>query len=133
MKLADMTTSTKDVVIETVDFKPVKLESSTRVLNGKQKYESNVISTFKGRNVELNYGGKKFNYTINRDFITDGGYFLDQLIKAKLKAGFEVTNYVYNPSVELETPIKATTKVAGYENILIKRNRKETLSYCSIN
>jgi len=31
----------------------------------------------------------------------------------------KVSNFVYNPSVELETPIKATAKVIGEEEVVV--------------
>jgi hypothetical protein len=124
VKLADSTTITKDTVTETTDFKPVKLENYLKIINAGKVHETNIVSVFKGKNVELTYGNKKYNYTLKRDFIIDGNYFMSQLIQAKFKPGFEVSNYMYNPAVELETLIKATTKVIGPENIII--NGKET-------
>jgi hypothetical protein len=123
MKLADLNTLTRDVITETTDFKPVKLESYSKIVNKGQVTETNIISIFKGKEVEVTYGKKKVNYTVNRDFIIDGNFFMTKLIEAKFKQGFEITNYVYNPSVELETPIKVTTKVVGFEKIMI--NGKE--------
>jgi hypothetical protein len=123
VKLADSTTITKDTVTETLDFKPVKLENYLKIINAGKVHETNIVSIFKGKNVELTYGNKKYNYTLNRDFIIDGNYFMSQLIQAKFKSGFEVSNYMYNPAVELETLIKATTRVIGPENIII--NGKE--------
>jgi hypothetical protein len=129
MKLADLDTTTKDVVTETMDFKPVRLESSTKIRNNGKDYGTDIVTVFNGRNVELTYGtaGKKVNYTIGRDFIIDGGYFTNQLIKSKFKEGIEIVNYVYNPSVELETPIKAVTKVAGREKITINGTEKNLI------
>jgi hypothetical protein len=123
MKLADMNTITKDIITETTDFKPVKLESYSKIENAGKVHETKIISIFKGKEVELAFGDKKYNYTVTRDFIIDGNYFMSKLIEAKFRQGYEITNYVYNPSVEAETPIKATTKVAGYEKIMI--NGKE--------
>jgi hypothetical protein len=123
VKLADTTTVTKDTVTETTDFRPVKLENFVKIIKAGKAQETNIISVFNGKNVELTYNNKKYNYIINRDFIIDGNFFMFQVIKSKFKPGFEVVNYVYNPGVELETPIKASTKVIGPENINI--NGKE--------
>jgi hypothetical protein len=123
VKLEDTTTVTKDTVTETTDFKPVKLENYLKIIKAAKVHETNIVSVFNGKNVELTYNNKKYNYTINRDFIIDGNFFMFQLIKSKFKPGIEVVNYVYNPAVELETPIKAKTKVIGTENIII--NGKE--------
>ncbi len=123
MKLADMKTITKDIITETTDFKPVKLESYSKIENAGKVHETKITSLFKGKDVELTFGDKKYNYTVNRDFIIDGNFFMSKLIQAKFRQGFEVTSYVYNPSVELETPIKAITRIVGYEKIMI--NGKE--------
>jgi hypothetical protein len=123
VKLADSNTITKDTVTETTDFKPVKLENYCKIINAGKVHETNIVSIFNGKNVELTYGNKKYSYTLNRDFIIDGNYYMSQLIQAKFKPGFEAVNYVYNPAVELETAIKATTKVIGPENVII--NGKE--------
>lgn len=127
MKLADLNTITKDIITETTDFKPVKLESYSKIVNKGQVSETNIISIFKGKEVEVTYGKKKVNYTVNRDFIIDGNFFMTKLIEAKFKQGFEITNYVYNPSVELETPIKVTTKVVGFEKIMINGKEKKLM------
>ncbi|MFH0974799.1 MAG: hypothetical protein V1874_03335 [Spirochaetota bacterium] len=123
LKFGDMTTVTKDTITETLDFKPVKLENYTKILNSGKVHETRMISVFKGRDVELTYDNKKYNYTLKRDFIIDGNYFMTQLLKNKFKPGLEATHYVYNPQVELDTPIKARTKVIGSEKIMI--NGKE--------
>jgi hypothetical protein len=123
VKLEDTTTITKDTVTETIDFKPVKLENYLKIVKAGKVHETNIVSVFNGKNVELTYNKKKYNYKINREFIIDGNFFMSQLIKSKFKPDLEVVNYVYNPAVELETPIKATTKVIGTENIII--NGKE--------
>ncbi len=127
MKMGDMTTLTRDKITETLDFKPVRLESYSRIENADNVHETNIISVFDGRNVELTYGNKKYNYTVNRDFIIDGNYFMGKLIQGKFRKGLEVSNYVYNPSVELETPIKAITRVVGFENVQINGEEKQLL------
>jgi hypothetical protein len=127
MKLMDMNAITRDTVVETLDFKPLKLESYSKVEYDGEIYETNIVSVFSGRAVELIHNGEKYNYTINRDFILDGNYFIDKLIKGKFRKGFEISNYIYNPSVELETPIKATTKVIGFINVIINGDKQRLI------
>ncbi len=78
-----------------------------------------LVSVFKGKEVEVSYAGNKSIYTINSDFILDGNYFIGKLLESKFKQGTKIIHYVYNPSVELDTPVKVTSSVAGYENISI--------------
>lgn len=127
MKMQDLTTVTKDVVIETLDYKPVRLESYSRIENAGKIHENNIVSVFSGNEVELSYGKKKVKYSVNRDFIIDGNFFMGKLIEGKFEKGMEVSNYIYNPSVELETPVKATTKVIGFERIMINGKEKDLM------
>ena len=119
IKFGNVTTITKDTVIETGDFKPVKLINYSKITAQGKTQETNIVSLFNGRNVEVTFGDKKSSYTLNRDFIIDGNYYMSQVLKSKFKPGFEAVNYVYNPAVELDTPIKAVTKVVGYETVSI--------------
>ena len=127
MKAMNLNTITKDKIIETLDFKPLRLESYSRIENDGEIFETNIISVFNGRKVELSYNGEKYRYTIDRDFILDGNYFMHELIDVKFKKGFEVSNYIYNPSVELESPIKATTKVIGVKDIIINKKKQKLI------
>lgn len=125
IKFKNITTVTKDTVIETLDFKPVKLQNYSKIESAGKFQETNIVSTFNGRNVELIHGDKKYKYKLNRDYIIDGNYFMSLVMKAKFKPGFEAVNYIYNPAVELDTPIQAKTKVIGPVTIIIngKKNK----------
>ncbi|MBN2040215.1 MAG: hypothetical protein JW864_09250 [Spirochaetes bacterium] len=127
MKMNGLTTITKDVIIETLDFKPVRLESYSKIDNSGEIHENKIVSVFNGREVELSYGDKKAGYTVDRDFIIDGNFFMGKLFEGKFREGMEVSGYIYNPSVELETPVKATTRVVGFKDVLINGKEKKLL------
>ncbi len=127
MVLGDVKNTTRQVITETADFKPVKLEIYNTVLNGKKRQEINTIAEFKDKTVELTAGGQKTRFTIEKPFILDGNYFMDFLIKKRFKKGTQVSALLYDPTFETEEPINVRMKVKGHEEVTINGKTKQLI------
>ena len=57
--------------------------------------------------------------TIDRDFRLEGNYILSELIRGKFKKGMKIEYYIYDPSIELESPILIKVTVRGYKNVKV--------------
>ncbi|OHD68565.1 MAG: hypothetical protein A2W19_12295 [Spirochaetes bacterium RBG_16_49_21] len=111
--------STRQIVTETRDFKPVRLEVYNRMAQNGRVNEIKTIAAFKGSAVELDTGDSKSTITIDKPFMLEGNYFMQELIKAEFKEGTVIKGYVYEPSVDIETPVLILVKVIGREEVSI--------------
>ena len=117
------------IVTETKDFKPVKLEVFNTVTNesGKGAQEINTTAVFKGNEVTLNtWDLKDKKIIIQKPFILDGNFFFNELLKINFKTGIIIKAHIYEPSVEIEKPILVLVESKGFEQINI-RNKSMNL------
>jgi len=105
--------STKQIIIETMEFKPVRLEVYNVTEQNGQKSEMTTIAKFTGNRVDLNAAATLSTITIDKPFILEGNYFMNELIKHGFKEGTILKNYVYEPSVDVEEPMLVMVKVFG--------------------
>ena len=119
--------STRQVVTETADFKPVKLEVYNKTVQNGQSSELKTVARFNGTRVDLDTGDAKSVITIRRPFILEGNYFMHELIKSGFKTGTVVRHHVYEPSVDTEEPVLMIIKVIGKEDVLINGSTKSLI------
>jgi len=107
------------IITETKDFKPVKLEEYHTITDNSsgKVQEIKKIATFEGANVTLQAGNSKSKFKIEGDFIIDGNYFMGKLIENQFKQGTIVKAHIYEPSVELDTPILSVAEIKGYSSV----------------
>lgn len=116
-------------VTETKDFKPVKLEVINTVTDtaGVSNQEINKTATFNGKEVTLIAGDYKSKFTINDPFVLDGNYFFSELLKNNFKEGVIIKSHIYEPSVEIDTPILVIVEVKGMETVQIGKKSMKLL------
>ncbi len=109
------------IVTETKDFKPVKLEVFNTVndKSGGTTEEINKTALFNGNEVTLSTGDYQSRFKIKGTFVLDGNYFFSELIKNKFKKGVIIKSNIYEPSVEIDTPILVLVEAQGTENIQV--------------
>ena len=119
--------STRQIITETTEFKPVKLEVYNVTEQNGQKNEMNTVATFNGNKVDLDTAATRSTITIDRPFILEGNYFMQELIKCKFKEGTVLKNYIYEPSVDIEEPVMVMIKVLGRETVPINGKKKNLI------
>jgi hypothetical protein len=119
--------STRQIITETADFKPVKLEVYNVTEQDGQKNEMVTIATFSGNRVNLDTAATRSTITIEKPFILEGNYFMQELIKRKFKEGTVLKNHVYEPSVDVEEPMLVMLKVLGREKVPINGKNKNLI------
>jgi len=109
------------IVTETKDFKPVKLEVFNTVIDktANNTQEINKTAVFKNNDVTLKSGDYETKFTIKEPFVLDGNYFFSELMKNKFKTGIIIKAYIYEPSVEIDTPILVLVESKGIEEVQI--------------
>lgn len=125
--MGDISNVSKQIVTETLDFKPVKLESRNRIITGGKVQSIDTITVFRGREAEITFGKDKAVHKIGKDFILEGNYILAKLIEGKFREGMEVEANIYDPTIELEEPILVKAKVMGYETVPVGPRRERLL------
>jgi translation initiation factor IF-1 len=109
------------IITETKDFKPVKLEEYNTITDktsGKVQ-EIKRVAVFEGDNVTLQAGDKKSVFKIDKNFILNGNYFISELIKNQFKQGTIVEAHLYEPLVEIDTPILSIAEVKGFTSVKV--------------
>ena len=119
MKTGDVVNMTRQIVTETADFKPLRLETYNRIDQGGKSQRIDTVALFKGRTVELTTGAGKKTLLLEKDFILEGNYFLAKLIEGKFRKGLELKADIYDPAIELEEPIPLKVLCLGRETIEI--------------
>ncbi len=112
--------TSRQIITETLDFKPVKLELYNKTIQNGQESEVKTVAVFKGNAVDLDTGEAKSTFTIDKPFILEGNYFMKELIKNEFRKGTVIRNYIYEPSVDTEEPVLVLVKVLGREDVRIK-------------
>ena len=127
MRLGDVTNTSRQIVTETMDFKPVRLETYNKIAEGAKLQTSQTIAVFRPGEVELQMGGNKSVVKIEGDFVLDGNFFISRLIENGFKEGFEIKASIYDPSIELETAIPVKTRVLGRETVLVGGKKRSCI------
>jgi len=127
MKAGAVTNISRQVVTETKDFRPVKLETYNRIITGAATQEINTVATFNGRKVELVTGGEKRTFEIDREFRLEGSYMMDRLIRGGFEKGMTVESYIYEPSIDPEAPVLMKARVVGRETIELGGRRHDAI------
>ncbi len=112
--------SSRQIITETLDFKPVRLELYNKTIQNGQESEVKTVAVFKGKTVDLDTGETKTTVTIDRPFILEGNYFMKELIRNEFRKGTVIRNHIYEPSVDTEEPVLVLVKVLGREDVRIK-------------
>ncbi len=120
MKAGDVTNISRQIVTETREFHPVKLETYNKIITGGKTQNIDTIAKFVGSRVELESGGEKTVYEISREFRLDGNYVLAMLMKGGFEKGMAVDTYIYEPSIDPEIPVLMKTRVKGRETIELR-------------
>ena len=119
--------TTRQVITETKDFKPVKLEVYNKTIQNEQVSEMKTIANFAGNSVNLDTGGARSTITIEKPFILEGNYFMNELIRNEFKIGTIIKNYIYEPSVDTEEPVLMLVKVLGRKEVSINGKMKNLI------
>ncbi len=119
--------TSRQIITETLDFKPVRLELYNKTIQNDQVSEVKTIANFTGNKVELDTGEGKSTVTITRPFILEGNYFMKELIRNEFKQGTIIRNYIFEPSVDTEEPVLIMVKVLGREDVSINGKTKNLI------
>ena len=115
----DVINTTEQVLIETTDFKPVKLEIHNKIIHGDTVEKIDTVARFKGGQVTLTVDGMTSTVVINRPFVLDGNIYLHELIKAGFKKGTSISLSVYEPSIEIDEPVTMHVSVMGRKTVSV--------------
>lgn len=109
------------IVTETKDFKPVKLEVMNTVTDtaGNSTQEINKTATFNGDEVTLKTGDYESKFKLQGPFVLDGNFFFSELMKNKFKTGVLIKTNIYEPSVEIDTPILVIVETKGIDTVQV--------------
>ncbi len=122
IKMGTIENSSIQIVTETKDFKPVKLEVLNTVTDTatdkKQVIEKS--ATFRGKEVTLKNDGYQSKFNIDGVFVLDGNYFFNELLKKSFKPGTVISAKIYEPSVEIEEPILVIVEAKGFADIQVQ-------------
>lgn len=113
MRAGSVTNVSWQEVVETADFRPVRLTTRNRIITPASVQEINTTAEFSGRTVRLDTGDQRSEITLQRDVVLDGNYFLSSLIDREFAEGSHVEAYVYDPSIEMDGPILLKSRVGG--------------------
>lgn len=122
ISLGTMKNTTVQTVVETVDFRPVRLEIINTMedsSSGSRQVISRVAE-FRGNVVTLDSDGTKAEYTLAEPFIIDGNFFADSLVKGKFSEKMEVRAKLYEPTVAADKTILVIVNVAGREKVKVR-------------
>ena len=119
--------TTRQIITETLDFKPVRLEVYNVTEQNGQKSEMVTIAKFSGNRIDLNAAATQSTITIEKPFILEGNYFMQELINRKFKEGTVLKHYVYEPSVDVEEPMLVMVKVFGREKVSVNGKNKSLI------
>jgi hypothetical protein len=117
MGLADVKNTTRHIMTETLDFRPLKYESYNKIVTESAAQNIDTVAVFKGREIDLREGANRATITLPGDFILDGNYFLSRLIEGGFKKDLEVSAQVYDPSIERDRSISMTARSMGRETV----------------
>jgi hypothetical protein len=117
MKVGKITNISHQVVTETKEFKPVKLEINNSINFNNTSQKIITTAVFKEKTIELVSLGTRSKINVNEPFVIDGNYFISKLIKNNFKEGYSVSSLIYEPSMEPDETIGVTVSVVGIETV----------------
>jgi hypothetical protein len=117
MKVGKITNISHQVVTETKEFKPVKLEVNNSINFNDTSQKIITTAVFKEKTIELVSLGTRSKINVNEPFVIDGNYFMSKLIKNSFKEGYSVSSLIYEPSMEPDETIGVTVRVVGIETV----------------
>jgi hypothetical protein len=117
MKVGKITNISHQVVTETKEFKPVKLEVNNSINFNDTSQKIITTAVFKEKTIELVSLGTRSKINVNEPFVIDGNYFISKLIKNSFKEGYSVSSLIYEPSMEPDETIGVTVRVVGIETV----------------
>ncbi|HON79694.1 MAG TPA: hypothetical protein PK544_14465 [Spirochaetota bacterium] len=119
MKAGQVMNVSRQEVTESLDFRPQKLETHNKIIMAGAVQRIDTVAEFSGRTVKLTMGSDISTVTLDRDVVLDGNYFIDAMIKHGFKKNTKLEAYIYDPSIEIESPILLTSKVMGKKMITV--------------
>jgi hypothetical protein len=127
MGLADAKNISIQTITETMNFTPVKLESNNSIITDAKVQDMSTVAGFNGRRVEIIADKKKSVINLDRDFRLEGNYVLSRMISEGFRRDLVIETWIYDPNIELETPILVKSKVIGIEKVKIKETYRELI------
>ncbi len=117
MKVGKITNVSHQVVTETKEYRPVKLEINNSVNFNDTSQKIVTTAFFRDRTIELVSMGSKSKISVKEPFVIDGNYFMSKLIKNSFRKGYTVSSRIYEPSMEPDETIGVTVRVLGIEKV----------------
>lgn len=127
IKAGNITNTTEQILVETAEFKPVKLEIKNRIIHDNIIEKIDTMAEFKGNQITLLTDGNKKTFIIEKPFVLDGNLYMRELMKANFKKGTTFTLSIYEPTIEVDEPIQVKIAVIGRKKIDINGTTKELI------
>jgi len=127
IKINQIINISSQIITETTDYQPVKIETNNKIINQKKIQSSQSIALIKNKKINLTVNGSPSTFSIKQPFVFDGNYFTAELLKKKFKKGLELKAFLYDPSIEIEKPFAVTVKVLGPEKIILDNKKVELI------
>jgi len=125
MKVSGVINFSKQVITETKDFRPLKIEIQNKIITDKKIQDNKTTVVVKKNKLEVSSGDLKSTVKPNRPFIFDGHFIMANLLKNNFKKDLEIKKYIYDPSIDLKKPFLVIVKVIGTEKVLINNEELE--------
>ena len=125
MKAGAIVNTTKQTIVETTEFAPVRLEIQNKIIHGGITENIDTTAVFKGKTVTLTAGSDTSTFTMEKPFVLDGAIYIHEIIRNEFKEGTEISFSVYEPSIETEEPVSLKLKVLGAEMVTVGNTQKE--------
>ncbi|MCX7678121.1 MAG: hypothetical protein N2316_02780 [Spirochaetes bacterium] len=119
MKAGGVTNVAKQIITETIDFKPLKYETYNKIIKDNYVQHITTVADISGKKVTLITDSSQQEIQIEKDFKLEGNYFLAQFIAGGFRNGMKVEAYIYEPAIDPEAPVLLKAMVAGRESITI--------------
>jgi hypothetical protein len=117
MGLGSVVNMSKQTIIETLDFIPLRLENHNTIINDGNKQKIDTVATFKGQAVELIVDDQRVTITLDKEFRLEGNYILAKLIEGRFKEGLTIEINIYDPTIEQGFPIPIKITVKGIKSV----------------
>ena len=117
MGLGSVVNMSKQTIIETLDFIPLRLESHNIIINDGDKQKIDTVANFKGQTVELIVDDQRVTITLDKEFRLEGNYILAKLIEGRFNEGLVIDINIYDPTIEQGFPIPIKITVKGIERV----------------
>lgn len=125
--IAGMRNVSRQVVTETADFTPIRLETINRIHGPEGWKDIRTTALFRGAEVEIRSGGRATRISLSGNYVLDGNYFAAKLIQGGFREGLEIKAAIYDPSIELDALVPVTTRVVGRETVEVAGKKRRLL------